>query len=80
MTKEEAEIEYQKAKNWLHIKGYAKSNIEEITSILAAYIIENKALHLPDVGRTLVCELCNGKIDREDKFTEEKHCENCGWF
>jgi formylmethanofuran dehydrogenase subunit E len=27
-----------------------------------------------------VCDLCNGLVDKEDKFTEEKHCVNCGWF
>lgn len=34
------------------------------------------------VGRSeqLPCEMCGGKIDKEDKFTDEKHCENCGWF
>lgn len=28
----------------------------------------------------LPCEMCGGKIDKEDRFTDEKHCENCGWF
>lgn len=28
----------------------------------------------------LDCEMCGGRIDKEDKFTDEKHCENCGWF
>lgn len=28
----------------------------------------------------LPCEMCGGKIDKEDKFTDEKKCENCGWF
>lgn len=22
---------------------------------------------------------CGGKIDKYDKFTEESHCEKCGW-
>lgn len=25
------------------------------------------------------CELCCGVVDKYDKFTEEEHCENCGW-
>ena len=34
------------------------------------------------VGRSeqLPCEMCGGKIVKEDKFTDEKYCENCGWF
>lgn len=51
-----------------------------------AEIITDEAVKLfcqPDVvGRSkqLVCEICGGNIDKEDKFTDEKHCENCGWF
>lgn len=26
-----------------------------------------------------ICQTCGGKIDKYDKFTEEEHCENCGW-
>lgn len=40
-------------------------------------------LRLGDVvgrGEQLPCEMCGGNIDKEDKFTDEKHCENCGWF
>ncbi|MCA9357496.1 hypothetical protein KC872_04760 [Candidatus Kaiserbacteria bacterium] len=42
-----------------------------------------KNLRSGDVVRRseqLTCEMCGGKIDREDKFTDERHCENCGWF
>jgi hypothetical protein len=37
---------------------------------------------LPVVGQSelLPCEMCGGKINQEDKFTDEKHCEKCGWF
>ena len=27
-----------------------------------------------------VCDLCNGIVDKKDKFTDKKHCVNCGWF
>lgn len=26
------------------------------------------------------CSLCGALIDMYDKFTEEEHCQNCGWF
>ena len=47
------------------------------------YESEVKKNRLGDiVGRSeqLPCEMCGGNIDKEDKFTDEKHCENCGWF
>ena len=34
----------------------------------------------PTISINEVCDLCNGLVDKEDKFTEEKHCVNCGWF
>lgn len=47
------------------------------------YESEVKKFRLGDgVGQSelLPCEMCGGNIDKEDKFTDEKHCENCGWF
>lgn len=43
-------------------------------------LVVNNEHNIIGQGEQLFCEVCNGKIDKEDKFTEEKHCVNCGWF
>ena len=41
----------------------------------AVLIIENKTV----VKVNKKCDLCGGSVDKYDKFTEEEHCQNCGW-
>jgi tRNA U54 and U55 pseudouridine synthase Pus10 len=44
--------------------------------LLAAVLIqENETV----VRVNRECDLCGGKVDKYDKFTEEEHCQNCGW-
>lgn len=48
----------------------------DANNVLAAVlIIENKTV----VEVNKECDLCGGSVDKYDKFTEEKHCQNCGW-
>lgn len=45
-------------------------------TVLAAVLIqENETV----IKTNRQCELCGGKVDKYDKFTEEEHCQNCGW-
>jgi hypothetical protein len=48
----------------------------DANNVLAAVLIqENKTV----VRVNRECDLCGGKVDKYDKFTEEEHCQNCGW-
>ena len=55
--------------------------MEELFNICNKYAEYKCALaDVVEQSEQLPCEMCGGKIDKEDKFTDEKHCENCGWF
>lgn len=43
--------------------------------LVAVLIRENRTV----VRVNRECELCGGVVDKYDKFTEEEHCQNCGW-
>jgi hypothetical protein len=45
-------------------------------NVLAAVLIQENET-VVKVNRE--CDLCGGKVDKYDKFTEEEHCQNCGW-
>lgn len=48
----------------------------DANNVLAAvFIQENETV----VKVNRECDLCGGKVDKYDKFTEEEHCQNCGW-
>lgn len=48
----------------------------DANNVLAAVLIkENETV----VKTNRECELCGGKVDKYDNFTEEEHCQNCGW-
>lgn len=45
-------------------------------NVLASVLVrDNETLRSCD----RICDLCGGKVDKEDKFIDEEHCENCGW-
>jgi hypothetical protein len=48
----------------------------DANNVLAAVLIQENET-VVKVNRE--CDLCGGKVDKYDKFTEEEHCQNCGW-
>jgi hypothetical protein len=51
-------------------------NPTDANNVLAAVLIQENE-KVVKVNRE--CDLCGGKVDKYDKFTEEEHCQNCGW-
>jgi tRNA U54 and U55 pseudouridine synthase Pus10 len=48
----------------------------DANNVLAAVLIrENETVEKANQE----CDLCGGQVDKYDKFTEEEHCQNCGW-
>ena len=44
---------------------------------LLAFVLIQDNVTVVKVNRE--CDLCGDKVDKYDKFTEEEHCQNCGW-